>query len=362
MPIAVAVLSRELGASIDAAGAAALADLDDVAAIDRAGPRDLTYLESEKHLRRLTDCRAGALLVTSSLAAKARERFPGLLLVVPDPQVAFVAAMLLFRPPRPRATVGISNRAIVAASAVIGRDTNIHPLAVIGERVRIGAHCDIHPGVVIGDDCVIADQVTIHPHAALYAGCQIGQRAIIHAGAVVGADGFGYRFAEGKFHKLPHTGRVEIGDDVEIGACATIDRAMIGTTRVGEGTKIDNLVMVGHNCEIGRHNAFASQVGFAGSTTTGDFVRCGGQAGIADHLKVGDGAMIGAQAGVIFDVPAGEKHHGSPAGKDKEKIRHYLAQQKVPELLKEFEALSKQVTALQATVASLSAAQSQRAA
>ncbi|MEZ6067975.1 MAG: UDP-3-O-(3-hydroxymyristoyl)glucosamine N-acyltransferase [Planctomycetaceae bacterium] len=360
MAIAVDHLSRVLGGELrdraDAEGCDSAAEVTDVATLERAEPGQLAYLESEKHLPRLKHCRAGVLIVHPSLAERASETFGGTLLTVSDPQGAFIQAMLLLRPPRPRSTIGISPQAIIDPTARIGAGCNVFPLAVIGADVVVGENCDIHPGVVIGDGCVIGRDVTLHPGVVLYADTRLGDRVIVHAHAVIGADGFGYRFAEGRFHKLPHTGRAIIGDDVEIGAAATIDRAMIDATVVGEGTKIDNLVMIAHNCEIGRHNAFASQVGFAGSCRTGDYVRCGGQAGIGGHLSVGDGATVGPQAGVIWDVPAGEKHHGAPAGPDKEKIRVELATRKLPEMRKQLQDLARQVAALQQAAESADAA------
>jgi UDP-3-O-[3-hydroxymyristoyl] glucosamine N-acyltransferase len=175
----------------------------------------------------------------------------------------------------------------------------------------------------------------------------LGQRVIIHAGAVIGADGFGYRFHHNAYIRIPHTGSVIIEDDVEIGAGATIDRGMVGATVIGAGTKIDNQVMIAHNCRIGRHNAFASQVGIAGSTVTEDYVRCAGQVGIADHLHLGRGCTLGPKAGVHVDVPAGAKWHGMPAGPDKEQIRLHLCVQRLPELLKQVHDLQARLAALE---------------
>ncbi|MCA9053360.1 MAG: UDP-3-O-(3-hydroxymyristoyl)glucosamine N-acyltransferase [Planctomycetaceae bacterium] len=349
MPVSLAALTAQLGATLHT-GDAGLGPADlvtDVAALEHAGPSDLTYVERERHLPRLSGSKAGALLIPEVLLTRVREYYAGPLLTVAEPKEAFIAAMVALRPPAPRTSIGVSARAIVADSVQVGADTNVHPLACIGERVVIGAGCDIHPGVVIGDDCRIGDGVTIYPNAVLYAGVQVGQRVIIHAAAVIGADGFGYSFKEGEYVKIPHTGTVRIEDDVEIGAGTTIDRGMVGATVIGAGTKIDNQVMVAHNCEIGRHNAFASQVGFAGSTVTEDYVRCGGQAGIADHLRLGKGSTLGPKAGVHVDVPPGAKYHGMPAGPDKEQIRVHLHVQKLPEMRQELQALIRRVAELE---------------
>lgn len=351
MSVSLAVLATQLTADLDIGIAPVAGDISDVAALEQAGPGELTYVESEKHLSRLSDCRAGGVLVRRDLVGKARMYFGGPLLGVENAKEAFIAAMVTLRPPLERPSIGVSPRALVAASARIGGATNVHPLACIGANVIIGEHCDIHPGVVIGDGCVIGDGVVIYPNAVLYPGMSIGRRVIIHAGAVIGADGFGYRFVQGAYVKIPHTGTVRIEDDVEIGAGTTIDRAMVGATVVGAGTKIDNQVMIGHNCEIGKHNAFASQVGFAGSTTTEDYVRCGGQAGIADHLRLGQGSTLGPKAGVYTDVPAGAKYHGMPAGPDKEQIRVHLHVQKLPEMRQELQSLLRRVAELEQQLA-----------
>ncbi len=350
MPVSLAVLAAQLEADVHLPeGERPFAvELCDVAPIEEAGPEQITYAERESHLARLRGSRAGAVLIGCENVSKAREYYAGPLLAVADAKEAFIAAMVTFRPPAERRRLGISHQAVVARSARIGGATNVHPLACIGERVVIGEHCEIHPGVVIGDDCEIGDGVTIYPHAVLYPGVTVGRRVIIHAHAVLGADGFGYRFQNGAYIKIPHTGTVRIEDDVEIGAGTTVDRAMVGATVVGAGTKIDNQVMVAHNCQIGRHNAFASQVGFAGSTVTEDYVRCAGQVGVADHLHLGKGCTLGPKAGVHLDVPAGAKWHGAPAGPAKEQIRLHLYTQRLPELVKQIQALTEKVAALEA--------------
>src|SRR5204862_8014669 len=170
-----------------------------------------------------------------------------------------------------------------------------------------------HSGGALGRFCRLGDDVTIYPNAVLYDATEVGHRVVIHANAVLGADGFGYRLQNGRHAKVPQLGHVEIGDDVEIGACTTIDRGTFQATTIGEGTKIDNLVQVAHNCQIGKHNLFVSQMGIAGSSTTGDYVVIAGQAGITDHVHIGTGAVIGAKSGVTKDVTAGQRTLGAPA-------------------------------------------------
>ena len=201
---------------------------------------------------------------------------------------------------------------------------------------------------MIGDGCSIGDSSTLHPRVVLYPDVEIGERVVLHAGVVVGADGFGYRFRDGRFEKIPQLGSVRIENDVEIGANSTIDRGMIGPTVIGEGTKLDNLIMVAHNCQIGKHNVFASQVGLAGSTSTGDRVRIGGQAGIADHIHIGTGVSLAASSAVHKDVPDGEIWAGYPARPAEESFRILMVQGKLPEMRTKLRALEKQVQRLTA--------------
>jgi UDP-3-O-[3-hydroxymyristoyl] glucosamine N-acyltransferase len=217
----------------------------------------------------------------------------------------------------------------------------------VGDRTVIGRDCDIYPGAVIGDGCRLGDLVSIHPNAVLYADVVVGNRVAIHAGAIIGADGFGYRLVEGCHKKLPHFGTVRIEDDVEVGASTTIDRGMIGATVVGEGTKLDNLVMIAHNCELGKHNLFVSQSGLAGSVTTGNHVVCAGQVGVADHVHLGEGCVIGPKSGVHKDIPAGERCIGSPAAPESEARRTLMAQKYVPETRKQVRELTSRIAELE---------------
>jgi UDP-3-O-[3-hydroxymyristoyl] glucosamine N-acyltransferase len=261
----------------------------------------------------------------------------------------------LFRPQRPRKALGISPQAFVSETAEIGPGCNIYPGAYVGEGARIGANCDLLSGAVVGDDCVLGDQCVLHPHAVLYPNCTLGNRVVLHAGAVIGADGFGYRFRDGRFQKIPQLGSVTICDDAEIGACSTIDRGMIGPTVIGEGTKLDNLVMIGHNCEIGPHNVIAAQAGFAGSVTTEENIRFGGQMGVSDHVHIAGNSSFGARSGVHKDMAPGGMYLGTPVTEEYDQIRMVMAVQKLPEMRKQLrqmeaqiEELSKQVRALHA--------------
>lgn len=310
------------------------------AALHKAGPHEIAFAGDEQHVRTLKTSNAGACLIArklldSPLIAESR---PALVLV-DDPLEAFVAILRDFRPQAARQSRGISTEARIDPTAVLGDGCNIYPGAFIDAGAVIGSHCDLYPGVYVGRDCRIGDNCVLHPHAVLYPDVVLGQRVIVHAGAVLGADGFGYRFRQGRFEKIPQLGWVEVHDDCEIGAGTTVDRGMIGATVIGAGTKLDNLVMIGHNCEVGRHNAFASQVGLAGSVTTGDYVRCGGQAGIADHVHIGQGSTLGAKAAVHKSVPGGETYVGIPARPEQEQLRIVMASAKVPEMRKQLREL-----------------------
>ncbi len=315
----------------------------DVAALDCVTSQTVTYVENSRRLKRLAGLTPGALIVPRDTLEAAQKALDCPLIAVDDPQGAFIALMIHFRPIPVRETTGISPQALIHPTAVIAANTNVHSSAVIEAGVTIGSNCDIHAGVVVRRGCRVGDEVTLHPNTVLYPGMQIGSRVIIHANAVIGADGFGYRFQLGQFIRIPHTGTVVIEDDVEIGAGATIDRAMVGETLIGRGTKIDNMVMIAHNCRIGKHNALASQVGFAGSVITGDYVRCGGQVGVADHLRIGEKASLGGKAGVMADIEAGTTQYGIPARPDKEQLRIQLALQRLPELVKRVQELEQKL-------------------
>lgn len=288
---------------------------------------DITFVEHDRHAHLLHECQASAAVVSAAVPAN------GLALIrVADPLAAFIAIVrhLHGRPEPP--PHGIDPRAYVHPTAQVGPDASIYPFAYVGEGSVIGARCRLYSGAVVGRFCRLGDDVTLYPHAVLYDDTILGDRVMVHANAVLGADGFGYRFQGGRHVKVPQLGRVEVASDAEIGACTTIDRGTFQATRIGEGTKIDNLVQVAHNCKIGKHNLFVSQMGIAGSSSTGDYVVVAGQVGIVDHVHVGDRAMIGGQAGVTKDVPAGQRMLGSPATPERDQKRILMSMEKLPEL------------------------------
>jgi UDP-3-O-[3-hydroxymyristoyl] glucosamine N-acyltransferase len=327
--------------------------IDDAAAIETASPSAVTFVQNSSQIDRLKDCRAGAVIVDEKIADSIGEFVGFSMIVVADSQAAFQSILPLFRKIRARPERGISPRANVHHTARLGSNCHVAAGVSIGEDVVIGSNCDLHPGVVVGAGCRIAEDTVLNANVVLYHDVVIGSRVIIHAGAVIGADGFGYRFVAGKFEKIPQLGTVHIHDDVEIGACATVDRGAIGPTVVGQGTKLDNLVMIGHNCELGKHNVFASQVGMAGSCRTGDYVRLGGQVGIRDHVQLNTGCTVGAKAGVVKDVPAGETWLGAPATHEMEQKRLVVAMRRVPDMRDQLREMEKQMAAMTAEMETL---------
>jgi UDP-3-O-[3-hydroxymyristoyl] glucosamine N-acyltransferase len=295
--------------------------------LEEAEPGHITFVENDRHARLLHDCRAAAAVVPAGLSAN------GLTLIqVADPLNAFVAIVRHLHGRSEPPPHGIDPLAAVHPSARAGEGASIFPFATVGEGTVLGARCTLHSGVRVGRHCRLGDDVTIYPNAVLYDGTVVGDRAIIHANAVLGADGFGYRLHNGRHVKVPQLGHVEIGPDAEIGACTTIDRGTFRATRVGEGTKIDNLVMVAHNCQIGRHNLFVSQMGIAGSSSTGDYVVIAGQVGVVDHVHIGDRVLVGGQAAVTKDVPPGERLLGSPATPEREQKRILMTMERLPDM------------------------------
>jgi len=295
---------------------------------DSAKPGDLTFAENEDFFERAEKSAATAIIADKRFASAKK-----ILIRVANARVAFAKALTLFFPERTFAA-GIHSTAVVAASAQIDATAHIGPHCVIGERVRIGARTVLQGGNFVGDDSKLGDDVNLFPNVTIYPRTEIGRRVRIHANAVIGSDGFGYVQDGGIHRKVPQIGNVVIGDDVEIGAGVTIDRGALGSTVIGKGTKIDNLVQIAHNVEIGEHGIVVAQVGISGSTKLGNYVILAGQVGIAGHLKIGNQVIVAARAGVMNDIPDGEKWLGTPAQPDKEMKRQFIAIRHLPNLLK----------------------------
>jgi UDP-3-O-[3-hydroxymyristoyl] glucosamine N-acyltransferase len=327
-------LAEAIGAQLEGDGTLEIAG---VAAPERAGARDLIYVESAKHAARAIASAAACVIAGEGL------HLPGkTLLRHRQPKVAFAkaAALLLERPP---IAAGIHPTAVVAPLARVAPSASIGPYAVIGEDAHIGAGTQVGAHAVIGAGCWIGEDCRIHPHVTLYHHVRVGHRVEIHSGAVIGADGFGYAFGEGKYWKFPQAGIVEIGDDVEIGANTTIDRGSLDDTRIAEGVKLDNLVHLGHNCKVGAHTVVAAQAGFSGSCTVGKNVVVGGQAGFGERCELEDGSVIGGQSGVLGEktIRSGQTVWGTPArslAKFKEQYAWYARLPELAARIKELEA------------------------
>jgi UDP-3-O-[3-hydroxymyristoyl] glucosamine N-acyltransferase len=291
---------------------------------------DITCLEHDQHVQQLRQCPAAAIVVSAGLELPDRT-----LIRTADPLGAFITIFRHLHGRPEQAVHGVDPRASVHPTATLGPGASVDAFACIGEGAVLGARCRVFPGCVVGRCCRLGDDVVLYPNAVLYDGVVLGDRVIVHANAVLGADGFGYRVLGGRHVKVPQQGSVEIGNDVEVGACTTIDRGTFQATRVGEGTKIDNLVMIGHNCQIGRHNLFVSQVGVAGSSSTGDYVVLAGQVGVVDHVHIGHRTIIGAQSGVPHDVDADQQVLGAPARPIREQRRILITMEKLPEMARD---------------------------
>ena len=325
-------LAEAVGAQLEGDGAV---ELRGVATPERASPHDLIYVEKAKHAERARASAAICVMATENVP------LPGkVVLRSPHPKVAFAKAAALILGKAPIA-IGIHPTAIVAPLARISQNAGIGPFAVIGEDTHVGQGTEIGAHSVIGAGCWIGDRCRIHPRVTLYAGVRIGHRVEIHSGAVIGADGFGYAEGEGRYWKFPQAGIVEIADDVEIGANTTVDRGSLDDTRIAEGVKLDNLVHIGHNCQIGEHTVMAAQVGLSGSCEFGKHVVVGGQAGFGEQCCLEDGAVIGGQSGVLGGktIRSGQTVWGTPA-RPLEKFKEQFAwQARLPELAARIKAL-----------------------
>jgi UDP-3-O-[3-hydroxymyristoyl] glucosamine N-acyltransferase len=290
-----------------------------VASLADASDEQLSFLSNRKYAAQLAQTRAGAILVPQNLEGE-DERW----IRVDDPYFALAQIMTRWFSARPMPQ-GISPKACVDSSAKLGTNVAVGPFVTIGENVVIGNNVTIFQSVSIEAGSNIGDDCIIYPNVVIYDGMRIGRRCIIHAGVVIGSDGYGFARHDGKHHKIPQIGIVRIEDDVEIGAGTTIDRAALGETVIGEGTKIDNLVQIGHNVKIGKHCLLVSQVGIAGSTELGDHVFVAGQSGFSGHLKIGNRVQVAAKSAVLEDVPDDTKVMGSPAMPFNEFARRHAA-------------------------------------
>jgi len=314
------VLAGEIGARLQGADA----EVSGVAAVDEAGPGQVTFLSNPKYARQARETKASAII--------ARQPVPGAgcaFLLTPDPYLAFARAVVRFHPPA-RLAAGVSAQASVHPTAVLGKDVHLGPFAVVAEGAVVGDRVTLYPGAYVGRGAVVGDDTVLHPGVTLYEGVRVGKRVLLHAGCVIGSDGFGFAPTPEGFLKIPQVGTVEIG------ANTTIDRAALGVTRVGRGTKLDNLIQVGHNVEIGRDTVIAAQVGIAGSARIGNRVMMGGQTGMAGHIEVGDGVIVGAKSGVAVSLSSKENRtwSGIPAMPHRTWLKMSTLLPRLPELFR----------------------------
>ncbi|MDG2222443.1 MAG: UDP-3-O-(3-hydroxymyristoyl)glucosamine N-acyltransferase [Rubripirellula sp.] len=303
---------------------------------EEALANEITLLDDAKQTQLIVD--SDALAVVTKETAD----LPGVSqVIVSNPHSAFAKLVSFFRPPVDSEVPGSG----IDATAEIDPTATVHPTAVIAAGVKIGPGCRVMPGVVVMPRCEIGSECVLHSGVTLYEYTRLGDRVVIHAGAVLGAYGFGYRQHEGRHLPTAQLGFVHVESDVEIGATTTIDRGTYGSTRIGEGTKIDNQVMIGHNCQIGRHNLICSQVGIAGSCRTGDYVVLAGQVGLKDHIHLGNQTIVGAQAGVMDDCEGNQVLLGSPATNQREQMQIMAVERRLPEMRRDLKKLQREVDA-----------------
>jgi UDP-3-O-[3-hydroxymyristoyl] glucosamine N-acyltransferase len=333
-------VAEKLGAMLEGSGEI---EITGVAGLNEATEGHITFM-NEKKFTQLGQTRASAVIVPLNAP-----KLGVPLLRAKNPRLAFARAIELFTV-KPYQPTGIHERAVIGQNVVIGKNPSIHPNVVIADEVKIGDRVTIYPGVWIGKGTTIGDDAVIYSNVNIRENLQIGNRVIIHAGATIGSDGFGYVTDGGVHHKIPQVGGVIIGDDVEIGANSTIDRATLGNTVIKRGTKIDNLVHVAHNVSIGEHCFLIAQVGISGSCTLGNYVVLAGQVGLADHICIGDRSVVSAQSGVIKDIEPGQVMGGYYAMPQREWLKVQTLIPKLPELKKKVSDIESQVQELRKNV------------
>jgi len=342
---------REIAALV---GGIAEGDLDapisDVKPLAEAGPQDVSFLANARYAAEFAATKAGCVIVPRKQDAAVS---PGRSLIRHDvPYLAFAKLIELFRPPVPRPPAGIDAGASVSPEAKVGLGASIGFGAVVEAGASIGAYAVIGPQCYVGPGASVGDETRLFPRVTLYHGVQVGRRCILHSGAVIGADGFGFATdQQGRHVKVPQVGIVVIEDDVEIGANTAIDRAVLGATRIGRGTKIDNLVQIAHNVEVGPGSLLVAQCGISGSTKLGHHAVIAAQAGIVGHIQIGDMAQVAAQSGVTKDVPARSQVLGAPAVPARDGLRAYALIDRLPEYKKAIADLEKRMAALEAAAA-----------
>ena len=314
-------LAAAVGGRVEGSAAFSVAGLK---TLEEAGPEDLAFVTSPRYAAEASASRAGALLVDEKLSVPGK-----ILLRHGDPYFALSRLIPLFYPePADEPEAGL-----ISARAVVDPAARVWPGAFIGPRVILASGVIVHPGAVLLRDITVGEGTVIYPNATLYPRVRLGKRCVIHGGAVLGADGFGFAFHEGRYYKIPQVGGVELADDVEVGANSCVDAGTLSPTTIGEGTKLDDLVMVAHNVRIGKHAVLVGLVGIAGSTTIGDHAVFAGQSGAVGHIHIGNGVKVTAKTGVSKDVPDGAMVSGFPSRDHRQWLKEQAALAKLPEVI-----------------------------
>lgn len=315
--------------------------INTIAKIEEGHPGAISFLANPKYSRFIYTTGSSAVLVSKDFVPE--QPVSATLIRVDDPYATVAHLLTMVQQMMTPQLKGIEQPSYIAEGVDVDDESYIGAFAYIGRRVKLGRGVKIYPQAYIGDDCVIGDGTTIYAGAKVYHGCVIGNNCTIHSGAVIGADGFGFAPTEHGYDKIPQIGNVVISDNVEIGANTTVDRAMMGSTRIEEGVKLDNLIQIAHNCRIGKHTVMASQAGVAGSTKVGEWCMLGGQVGLAGHITVGDRVEIAAQSGLHKDVESGARLFGSPAMDMKSYGRQVVSIKRIPDLIKTVTEIKKKI-------------------
>ncbi|MFZ4858632.1 MAG: UDP-3-O-(3-hydroxymyristoyl)glucosamine N-acyltransferase [Desulfuromonadaceae bacterium] len=337
-PRTVVEIARYLGGTVQGDGTILISGLG---TLEAAGPDALTFLANPRYASKVAGTSAGAVLM-----APGGERYGRTAIEVANPYLGFARLLTLFYT-KPHEPLGVLSTAIVDSSASLGEGVTVYPGACIGRNVIVGKRSVIYSGAVLYDNVTIGEDCIIHANVVIRERCRLGNRCIIQPGAVIGSDGFGYAPDGTGYYRIPQIGIVVLDDDVEIGANSCIDRAAVEVTRIRRGTKLDNLVQIAHNCEIGEDCMIVSQVGISGSAKIGNHVTLAGQVGVAGHLTIGDNVLVGAQSGVPGSLPANAAYSGTPTMPHKEWLKSSMIVPRLPEMRKTVASLEKRIAQLE---------------
>lgn len=347
-------LARRIGGTLEGSGEARISA---AAGLEEATPSDISFLANVRYQSQVATTAAAAVIVAADYDGPTPP--DGAVIRCEDPYFAYREAMVVLYGFRETPFAGISEQASIDPSAQLGQ-AHVAPFVTICRNARVADGCVLYPGVFIGPDVTLDASCTLYPNVTIYDGCVLGRRVTVHASSSIGVDGFGYATHAGedgtvRHEKIPPAGNVVLEDDVEIGSCCAIERATMGPTVIGTGTKFADLVAIGHGTKLGQHCLMVSQSGIAGSTVVGNYCAFAGQAGVVGHIRIGDGVRVGAQAGVTNDLPPGQEVLGSPAVPRAEARRIVMSTMKVPELRNQVKRLTREVQALQDRLAQLEA-------